>query len=255
MEKKRTIIVGDVHGCLDETKRLLDVLKHDTSLDRLIFLGDLVDRGPESAGCVQYVRRLGAECVMGNHDNKLMRFHKHELKRRENPKYRNPINYGKEQVIQYNLMSDEDLSWLCNSVPNHIVLEEENTVLMHAGVMGHCHPLRQPKEAYIYCRYVDQGTGRMVNLGKNYQRPDNSLFWTDLYDHPMHVVYGHQVVSLDKPRIVTNSSGGITYGIDTGSCYGGKLTALVLETDGQKNIVQVDSHFKHKDFELVDRIL
>jgi bis(5'-nucleosyl)-tetraphosphatase (symmetrical) len=252
--EKRIIIVGDVHGCLEETKRLLDVLKYDTQVDRLIFLGDLVDRGPESAACIQYVRYLGAECVMGNHDQKLTRYHKHELKRLNDPKYRNPINYSKQQIEQYKLMSTEDMNWL-KSIPNYILIEESNIVLMHAGVMGHHHPLQQPKDAYVYCRYVDKGTGRMVNLGRNHQRPDNSLFWTDLYEYPLDVVYGHQVVSLDKPRIVANDNDGTTYGIDTGACYGGRLTALVLETDGQKNIVQVESDYKFKDFELVDREL
>lgn len=240
---------------MDETKRLLDVLKYDTFMDRIIFLGDLVDRGPKSAECVQYVRRLGAECVMGNHDQKLTRYHKHELKKIcMGEWYKNPIHYSKDQIEQYRLLSDEDMNWL-TAVPNYIFLEDHDTVLMHAGVIGHYHPLSQPKDAYVYCRYIDQTTGRMVRLGKSFQRPENSLFWTDMYEYPLNVVYGHQVVSLDKPRICTNSSGGITYGIDTGACYGGKLTSLVIEPDGHTNIVQVDSNYKFKDFELVDRDL
>ena len=114
--------MGDVHGCLEETKRLLDVLKYDTQTDRLIFLGDLVDRGPSSAACIQYVRRIGAECVMGNHDQKLARYHKHEVKKLANPKYKNPINYSDDQLQQYKLLRPEDLEWLL-SIPNYILLE------------------------------------------------------------------------------------------------------------------------------------
>jgi hypothetical protein len=67
----RTIIVGDVHGCRIELEALLDRIGF-TSGDRLVFVGDLVARGPDSLGVLDIVRRTGAIVVRGNHEQKLL---------------------------------------------------------------------------------------------------------------------------------------------------------------------------------------
>jgi hypothetical protein len=64
----KLIIIGDVHGCLDELKILLDKCLYKKG-DALIFVGDLVNKGPSSAGVVKFVREIGACCVRGNHDD------------------------------------------------------------------------------------------------------------------------------------------------------------------------------------------
>lgn len=66
--KSRIIIIGDVHGCLDELKDLLVKCEYDSASCTLIFVGDLVNKGPYSAETVNYVRNQGAYCVRGNHD-------------------------------------------------------------------------------------------------------------------------------------------------------------------------------------------
>ena len=66
--KPRLVIVGDVHGCLDELKELLAKCAYNPNDTTLIFVGDLVNKGPYSAETVSYVRTLGAYCVRGNHD-------------------------------------------------------------------------------------------------------------------------------------------------------------------------------------------
>ena len=51
--------VGDIHGCLDKVVRLLDILNYDPAADRLLFLGDYIDRGPDSKGVItQYCPAL-----------------------------------------------------------------------------------------------------------------------------------------------------------------------------------------------------
>src|SRR5262252_8786732 len=67
----RTVIVGDVHGCAGELATLLDRIGF-TSGDRLIFVGDLVARGPDSLGVLDIARRTGAIIVRGNHEQKLL---------------------------------------------------------------------------------------------------------------------------------------------------------------------------------------
>src|SRR5215472_14519065 len=69
----RTLIVGDVHGCARELEALLSRLAF-TDGDRLIFVGDLVARGPDALGVLSVVRRTKAVFVRGNHEDKLLRW-------------------------------------------------------------------------------------------------------------------------------------------------------------------------------------
>jgi serine/threonine protein phosphatase 1 len=69
---KRNIIIGDLHGCLDELKQMLRLVQFQRGKDRMIFLGDYFDRGPDGVGVFKLVRELaessGAVALMGNHD-------------------------------------------------------------------------------------------------------------------------------------------------------------------------------------------
>src|SRR5580693_7233947 len=67
----RTVIVGDVHGCRRELEQILERVAFGAG-DRLISVGDLVARGPDSLGVLDIVRRTGAIVVRGNHEQKLI---------------------------------------------------------------------------------------------------------------------------------------------------------------------------------------
>ena len=70
----RLLIIGDVHGMLDELQALLGKADYTASRgDRVIFVGDLVNKGPESAGVVQYAMDINATTVRGNHEDKVLR--------------------------------------------------------------------------------------------------------------------------------------------------------------------------------------
>src|SRR5687767_15522585 len=68
----RAIIVGDVHGCSAELRTLLDRLGFVRGSDTLVFVGDLVARGPDSLGVLDIVRETGGVIVRGNHEDRLL---------------------------------------------------------------------------------------------------------------------------------------------------------------------------------------
>lgn len=71
-ETRRTIVIGDLHGCRVTFERLLDAVNFDTVRDRLWLVGDLINRGPDSLGCLRMARQLEAHVVLGNHDLNLL---------------------------------------------------------------------------------------------------------------------------------------------------------------------------------------
>jgi bis(5'-nucleosyl)-tetraphosphatase (symmetrical) len=70
----RLLIIGDVHGMLDQLEALLSEAKYSSSRgDRVIFVGDLLNKGPRSSGVVQYAMDINATSVRGNHEDKVLR--------------------------------------------------------------------------------------------------------------------------------------------------------------------------------------
>ncbi|WP_414501934.1 symmetrical bis(5'-nucleosyl)-tetraphosphatase [Zymobacter sp. IVIA_5232.4 C2] len=71
-ESRRTIVIGDLHGCRATFERLLDAVAFDAAHDTLWLVGDLINRGPDSMGCLRMARQLKARVVLGNHDLNLL---------------------------------------------------------------------------------------------------------------------------------------------------------------------------------------
>ena len=70
----RDFVIGDLHGCLPLLTRLLDHVQFDPTLDRLFSTGDLIDRGPDSAGCLELLKENWFHAVVGNHELMLTRY-------------------------------------------------------------------------------------------------------------------------------------------------------------------------------------
>ena len=69
---KRTLFVGDVHGCHTELKGLLEMANFKPDSGRLFFVGDLITRGPKPLEVLKLAHRLGASCVLGNHERSFL---------------------------------------------------------------------------------------------------------------------------------------------------------------------------------------
>jgi len=224
----RTIVVGDIHGCLEEFKQLLEKLQPKPS-DRLICAGDLVDRGPYSAGVVEHVRKNGYEAVMGNHDEKHVRWARHEAKKKSQLGYKNPMRFTDARKAEHDQLSDEDRSFLA-ALPYYLRFEHDGVpwLVTHAGI-----PTDKPIDEIdprmlVRCRTTDKDTGEYASTGDPMETPPNAVYWVETWKGPESVVYGHIVHDEMKPLILKPVDFVTTMGIDTGCCFGGSLTAAVF---------------------------
>ena len=229
----RTIVIGDIHGCIEEFKKLLDAVNYKGPAhgDRLILAGDLVDRGPDTGAVVRLARELKAEAVMGNHDEKHVRFKRHEDKKLANPLYNNPMRYNAKRLAEYMSLDAEDLNWLAR-LPALIRVEDCDmpTVVVHAGAEPGIPIAVQDKNILLRMRYLRKEDGRMASLQQLEKGTiDDFVFWADAWKGPERIVYGHNVVT----DVIFHSH---AIGIDTGCVFGGKLTALILSKAGPMTV-------------------
>ncbi len=194
----RTIIVGDVHGCREELEALLDRVAF-ASGDRLIFVGDLVARGPDSLGVLDVARRTGAIVVRGNHEQKLLDL------RAAPPTAKLPI--GRLHRDLASRLRPTDWMLLATS-PVFLDLPEHGLRVVHAGLMPGV-PLE------------DQSPQTLMRIRTVRVAKDESRLWGALWAGPPQVVFGHNAApGLQLHPWAT--------GLDTGCVYGGRLTAMVL---------------------------
>jgi predicted phosphodiesterase len=224
----KTIIIGDVHGCLTELEELLKITSYNKSSDSLIFLGDLIDRGPNSIGVIRKVQELKAACIMGNHEFNVYKWLS--------------SNKSSKSKDYYPWLRDADINFIIN-MPLYI--KKDNFIMVHAGLKNKIPlPLQAPNDV-LYIRYIDK-SGEMLTykkLQKLSKKEIKDSFWTRYWTGPESIIYGHTIHSYKFPLIEDISPNVICYGLDTGCCFGGNLTALILET---KEIFQVKAQQTYK---------
>ena len=210
--KGRVIAVGDIHGCAWEFEQLLEKLAL-TRHDRLILLGDLVNRGPDSAGVIALARAHAYRSLLGNHELRLLNYRRTgdptHLKRAD---YETLRNFGAQEWAYLATMP------LTYQVP------EAGVVLVHGGFLPGRSWRQQP--ARIVTRI--QVVGPDGEPHKRSEFPE-SAHWSELWQGPPFVVYGH-TPGLDPVRSRWS------LGIDTSCVLGSALTACVLPG---REIVQV----------------
>ncbi len=208
----RTIAIGDVHGCAAEFEELLEALELQPE-DRVIQLGDLVNRGPESHACIELARMYQVEAILGNHELRLL------TARRENrPELLK--DYDKATVDQ---LTPDDWAFL-EAMPKLKYDGVRELICIHGGFLPNQPWASQPVEVTTTIQVIDK-------KGKPAKRSDapDAPPWADSWTGPQFVVYGHT----PRPNVLERPH---SIGIDTGCVYGGHLTAYDVD---QKSLTQV----------------
>lgn len=208
-------IIGDVHGCSAELEALLAKLGYTDGVHpdgrTAVFVGDLVDRGPDSPGVLRRVMAMvaagSALCVPGNHENKYGRYVKGR---------RVQLTHGLAETVRQMAEESEEfrqrVGEFIDGLVSHYVLDGGRLVVCHAGLPEKYHG-RTSGRVRSHALYGDT-TGETDEFGLPVRYP-----WAEDYRGRAAVVYGHTPVP--EASWLNN-----TICLDTGAVFGGKLTAL-----------------------------
>lgn len=224
-------VIGDVHGCSDELEELLGRLGYEVSRDergratgarhpgarRVVFVGDLIDRGPNPAAVLRLAMGMVAAgdalAVAGNHEYSLVR-----VLGADPADSGAPVKIGRNLARTLALLATEpagfqaDVLAFCAGLPSHLVLDGGRLVVAHAGLQESCHG-RDSSRVQALALFGDT-TGERDEYGFPIRRP-----WAKDYRGRATVLYGHTPGT--EHHWVNN-----TLCLDTGCCFGGALTAV-----------------------------
>ncbi|MCG7334272.1 bis(5'-nucleosyl)-tetraphosphatase PrpE [Sporosarcina sp. ACRSM] len=217
-------IIGDIHGCYQEFVSLSEKLGYtmETGLPvhpdgrKLVFVGDAMDRGPESLNMLRLLFKMQDAGILqyspGNHCNKLYRYAKGN-----NVK----LAHGLETTVAEidALPAMERISFLnryrqfYEALPLYLMLDDNKLIVSHAGILANMIGAPYSEKIRVFVLYGDI-TGKKLPDGRPVRRD-----WAKHYKGDAWIVYGHTPVK--EARFVNH-----TVNVDTGCVFGGKLTAL-----------------------------
>jgi serine/threonine protein phosphatase 1 len=212
-----THIIGDVHGCYRELCELLERLGPGSE-DRIVFVGDLVVRGPDNPSVVRLVADgalANVTVVLGNNEAKLRPVLAGD------PRYATPVVLAAIEQLRSAGMLEETLA-LFDTFPLYVDLGSH--AVTHAGVRPGRPLAEQSREDLLQIKTLD-GT------------PDGPLWWEQYYG-PEVIVFGHHVVK--TPRFLPHA-----VAIDTGCVYGGHLSAFTIETGRITSVRAADVYYQN----------
>ncbi|EQL33003.1 hypothetical protein BDFG_04901 [Blastomyces dermatitidis ATCC 26199] len=265
-QKRRLIVIGDVHGCLDELESLLQKAEFDPKNgDHLIFTGNLIAKGPKSTGVVDLARKYRASCVRGNHEDRVL-LTRRDIKatgpsRNERSSNNEPdqadhdIEPGNRERALARELSDEQAGWL-DACP--VILKVGSikgmgeVVVVHGGLVAGVELESQDPSTVMSMRTIDlsshipSASSKGVSWTKLFNKHQSILAVSresasagekDRYSPSTTVIYGNdprRSPALEK----------YTKGLDTGCVKGGKLSAMII---GDGGITRIES-VKCKDY-------
>ena len=233
-DRKRTIVIGDVHGCFDEVEDLLKKVKYDQRNDRIVFCGDIIDRGPKSKQVIEFVAaNSNVHMIMGNHENKFIRY------LRGNPI---TISHGLQDTIDQlapELKSEtnrEELLFFFENLP-YVIKLDENLYVVHAGTDPRYSVEAQKQQVVLFMRNHAPG--------KTFSDP-SAPPWYEIERSPAAkdqlILFGHNTKA--NTENATNA-----LALDGGCVFGGELRAYVYDIDGSGEIFSVPARKKYADEE------
>ena len=170
----KTFIVGDIHGRCAQLNGLLDLLPRDEATDTLVFLGDLIDRGPDIPGCVEHVSKLCVAnpdrviCLRGNHEQMLLDFIDGENTIWIDPSTGSDQTFAQFSGEPLNLQVDADFDAarekIARSIPDAqlaflrqlpLYHEDDFAIYVHAGLEEGKHPRDSSPHALLWTRDSD----------------------------------------------------------------------------------------------------
>ncbi|GMF13179.1 unnamed protein product [Phytophthora lilii] len=186
----RVLVIGDVHGCLDELQLLLDACGVGAD-DRLVFVGDLVNKGPKPLDVLRFVRDSGSLCVRGNHDDAALSAYYRWVQGGRVP--------GAAKYPYVEQFEPRDVEFLEQlpfslSLPNH-----GNAVVVHAGVVPGVElqdqrPFDMYKMRFVQRDKAGDDTSPWKALEKKKFQSESGgepQQWAKVWAGPRHVYFGH----------------------------------------------------------------
>ena len=225
VQDKRVFIIGDVHGCLDELKDLLEKVGALDGNTIVILCGDLVNKGPKSTQVLEYVQEIGAFAVRGNHEEAAL---DHYLKSRD-PDYVVPKKWHWIEDL-----TESHVDFMMN-LPYTISVPSLNLMVVHGGLMPNTKlEQQQPIHMTNLRNVVGYGTDHVTGIkGKT-----EGEMWGKIWNGPQHVYYGHDASrGLQKFDFAT--------GLDTYCVYGGNLTGVIA--NGAREFHSVTARKVYRD--------
>ncbi|HEX7705906.1 MAG TPA: metallophosphoesterase family protein [Thermoanaerobaculia bacterium] len=219
MSRGRLIAIGDIHGCYDELRELLDRIGPG-SADTVISVGDIVRKGPEPVRCLELWRKNRFLAVRGNNENRLLD--------RAESMLRFPWEADRE------LLRRDDLMEYIASWPLVIDVPDAGVSVVHGGFLPNStittESLEAQKQTLSTLRWIRKVEGKWTSSPEK-RRTNGDVLWSEKWKGERFVVYGH--TPLQEPRFDPRA-----LGLDTGCVYGGALTGAILK-DGEWSTLQV----------------
>lgn len=209
----KIIVIGDVHGCVEELRALIKKVEYSPG-DLLVFLGDMVAKGPESIPVIRLAREVGALSVRGNHENEVIRWSRALALGAQS-------NFKSEHYLIAMGLEDADVEWLRN-LPWYISCSDLQLLFVHAGFVADQRLSKQHPRFMINMRSILADGTVSARYYQDYP-------WARTWQGPQTVLFGH-----DARRGMQEYEQAL--GLDTGCVYGGNLTACILPG---KELVQV----------------
>lgn len=214
---REVLVVGDVHGCYDELKEMMDTNDINKENTCVIFVGDLTNKGPHSLKVIQYIMENGWYSVRGNHDEISM--HEHALAQEKTPSLKF------QWVTQ---LQKKELDWL-SELPYALRIPTRQIIVVHSGMLPGIPLEKQMPDVFIHIRCVKQ-EGETFAWTKKFC--EDLTLWAEVWSGPEHVYYGHDARRLFKEFPFAT-------GLDSACVYGLKLTAIYPSS---RKVLRIQAH-------------